>query len=255
MMSGVHHSSGARPVPGAARRAHGTMPAPGASGGADQCAQIHQRLVELPGSTAAHGEEAGGEILQLAKPARAATEPRTENPGQDTRYVGVDRRDPLLERKRGHGTGGVCSNARQAPQPVGMRWDLPTVLANHGPREGVQVGGAPVVSQPIPTLANGAGPGPREIGNGGIPIQEPGVIVPDPSDLRLLQHELGYDDTVRIACGTPRKVAAAAAEPAEQSALERYGVGGNPRRHNRRRYANVRVCGTQLPGTEIGATG
>ena len=50
---------------------------------------------------------------------------------------------------------------------------------------------------------------------------EPLIIIRDNgSDLRLLKHELGDEDCVRIACAPPGKIPATAAIPTEKQAAE-----------------------------------
>jgi hypothetical protein len=106
--------------------------------------------------------------------------------------------------------------------------------------------GPAIIPEPFPGFPhlNGRGCGKRI--DAGKELEEPVVIGFDPGHLGLLQHELGYQNPVRISGLPPRQVSSISTEPAEEGAAERRRVrqrvaGG----HERERY---RLTAVAQPG-------
>ena len=132
--------------------------------------------------------------------------------------VHVDGEDVLVEREAAHRRGRVRADAGKRRQVVG-----PAVTRD---RLGgaVEIDGAPVVSQPLP-LSNHVGC--RRCGErlGRRPALEPREVPGhDAVDLRLLEHDLGHEDRVRVARPSPGQVARVGREPLGQQSLHRYAV-------------------------------
>ena len=130
---------------------------------------------------------------------------------EDALDVAVEDRRARAEREAGDRRRRRASDAGQA-RDVGERFrKLPGVPLDHELRGAVQVTGTRVVAEPAPqtqdvVLARGG-----EAGDVGKPGPEALVVRDDGRDLRLLQHDLGQPDRVRVARALPGQVVAALA--------------------------------------------
>src|SRR5437867_3018935 len=82
----------------------------------------------------------------------------------------------------------------------------------------MQVASARVIAEAIPRLHDRFGARARKPFECREPFQKPRIELRDSAHLRLLQHELGDDDAVRIAGAAPRKVARMLSIPPKQLA-------------------------------------
>lgn len=198
---------------------------------ADQRAEIHQCLIELPRRAPSHGLQCRGKLSNPAIGRRAVAPAWTKDPAEDARNVGVDGGARALVCKRCHRTGGIGAHARK---PLECGWVVgyfPVVFRHHGSRERVQVLGAAIIAEAVPRFSHRFRTRLCQGVHRGVPIEELVVILLDPADLSLLQHELGNEDAVGIPRSSPRQVPSLPAKPREESALESESVGREFRSH------------------------
>src|SRR5262245_42802187 len=136
-------------------------------------------------------------------------------PLEDSTDVGVDGQDRPAKGEAGDRVRGVPAHAWKLGEVVrpAVRCDLA--------RSAVQVEGAAVVAEALPLADHVAGRGGRERLDRGPALEESEVARDDARDLRLLGHDLGDEDRVRISGAPPRQVAAVLVEPGEKGRLHR----------------------------------
>ncbi len=211
---------------GAAGGLDRALAAPRPARDADPGAQVHECLVELPRYGRSARQDTLGNIPHGADRHRssAATDStpavQAERSGKDTSHVGVHGRCALLIRERCHGTRSVSPYTRERLQHRGIVRDRAVVFAHDDLGETVQVRGTPVVAKPLPDFANLVRTCGSEVVDRWEALEKTPVVLSNPGDLGLLQHELGDHDAVRVARGAPRQVSADPAKPAEQATLE-----------------------------------
>jgi hypothetical protein len=138
----------------------------------------------------------------------------------DASHVGVHRGGAAFEGETCDGAGGVATDAGQLPQLGGIGRHDAAELAHHLACQLLQVGGAPVVAEAVPTLADGSGRRGGQMVQGGIAPEEAVVVALDPRDLGLLQHHFRHEYPVRIPGAAPGQVAPMPPEPAHQPAAK-----------------------------------
>lgn len=200
-------------------RSHRTFPTPCHARSTDQRAELHDRLVERPRALSSPGNDLlGGAPKPGAEPLarRAGVKRSSQHPGD----IGVHCRGRAFEGEAGHCPGGVAAHTWQPPQLDGVGRDKAGTLAYYFLSQPMQVGRAPIISQPFPALPHHCRRRRRERLDRGILLQKALIICLNPRHLSLLQHELGYDHVVGIAGPAPGQVAAVPAKPAEEAAAE-----------------------------------
>ena len=105
--------------------------------------------------------------------------------------------------------------------------EAPVVAGDGLAGDAVEVGGAAVVAEALPGLPHPAGRGVGEVVHRWVPFEEARIVFGDPSDLGLLEHELGHQHVVGIAGGAPGQRAPRVAEPPQDETLEAERVGGD----------------------------
>jgi hypothetical protein len=81
---------------------------------------------------------------------------RVKRPLDHPRHIGVDGGRGALVRERRHGARRVSADAGQAAKGLGIVGDDAAVIADHVLGEPVEVGGAAIVAQAFPALADHA---------------------------------------------------------------------------------------------------
>src|SRR5690606_18330558 len=112
----------------------------------------------------------------------------------------------------GKGDDGGSSRAADAGQLLHRREILgkaAAVLAHDALRRGMQVARARIVAKTAPVLQHLVLRSLRQAGDIGEAADETLVVADDGGDLRLLQHDLGHPDGVRVARVLPWQVVAA----------------------------------------------
>jgi hypothetical protein len=124
--------------------------------------------------------------------------------GEDAADVAIHRRHRNSEGDGSDRCRRVISNAREAPERIGMARNLSTVFRDDFPYRTVQISSSSVIPEPRPEREDVLGFGRREclgIGESLHPSLEVGKSGIDP---RLLEHEFGNEDAVRIRRVPPR---------------------------------------------------
>ena len=146
--------------------------------------------------------------------------PADEDAEQDTRDVGVEDRRALTEGETEHRACRVRANPLERQQGFMVAGQLAAVLRHRFLGDGVQPARADVVAERPPGLRHIGFVGGRK-GFEGRKFSQPLLVFrQDAVHLRLLQHDLGDEDVVRVAGVPPRQVPAVAAVPIEQAAPE-----------------------------------
>ena len=141
-------------------------------------------------------------------------------PRHDAFDVAIDRRRAPIERNRRDGSCGVWADARQFAQSILGVGKVSAVRLRDRLCASVQVARAGVVAEPRPKLENIVEACCRKRLDGRKAGQKSFEIWSDGFDRRLLQHDFGQPDAVRIAFlpvrRAPRQLAAVAIVPGEQ---------------------------------------
>jgi hypothetical protein len=141
---------------------------------------------------------------------------RAERPASSLEYpadVRIDRQHRAGVREPGNGIGGVAADSGQLRQILG-----PAAVGDLASCP-MKIQGPPVVSESLPGANHVGGRSGRERLHRRPALEPRKVTGNDPRDLRLLEHDLGDQDRVRIAGPPPRKIAPVLGEPGEQSGL------------------------------------
>jgi hypothetical protein len=130
-----------------------------------------------------------------------------EKPSQHATRVRFDNRNRLIKRKAGHCMRGVFPDSGKLSHLLDSPREMSAISSHNGFGRGVEISRASVIAEALPhskhVIFRSACQG-SEIGK----RAEPLVIIGDyGGDLRLLQHELGNEDSVRIAGSAPWEIA------------------------------------------------
>src|SRR5262249_14231693 len=142
-----------------------------------------------------------------------------EDPGQNAANVRIDHGHWLLVGEARDRRGSVAPDALERPQAGDVSGQRATVLGYHLTGDLVQPHGAQVVAKALPGTD---GFRPRRAGQVAESRKafEPGVpFGNDAIDLRLLEHDLGDENGVRVARAAPGQVARVLAIPRHQALL------------------------------------
>src|SRR5262245_22911347 len=195
---------------------HRAGPAPGRACRAPGGAEVHQRLVVVVRPTGRHQRR--GQIPDRLLSPEARQPPRPEeHPTQHAPHVGVHDRHRAAIGEAPERPRGVAADAAH-PAERGVVFGEPAPVAGDRlARDAAQVDRADVVTQRVPEprdlLRRGAG----EALERRIPLEKLVVLRDHPIYLRLLQHDLGDQDAIRIGGPAPGEVAAVAPVPREQA--------------------------------------
>jgi ribonuclease HIII len=185
----------------------------------NQRAKIDERGVELRGAVC--GNKLRGVFPDLlATGGRIDPGTNIEQAREQAGHVGFYHWQGLMESKGGDCVRRVTPDAGQLPDGgdvIGKNAALPAVQDFCG---GVEISRALVIAQALPTAKHIVFRGARqrnEIGETAKPLV---VIRNYRGDLRLLQHEFGHQNRVRIAGLAPGEIAAMLAKPAQKRTSE-----------------------------------
>lgn len=179
---------------------------------ADERAQVHEGRVKT--ASIAFRNEGGGELPDsVASPAGIDGLCVIENARKQTRDIRFDNRHRLIERESCDGVSGVTADTGKFAKGGRIARQNSTMSILYDLRDGEEIACAAVVTESLPgvqdVVLRRAGQG-GEIGE----PTEPLIIIRDNgSDLRLLEHELGDEDGVRIVPASPGKGAAVRSIP------------------------------------------
>ena len=187
----------------------------GAAGPADRLAELHQRLVELPGPLPRELPLQG--LPQAGPNGGSANVVLLERPpGGHAEAVRLEGHDRFAEGEARHGGAHVRAEAGEFRElPRGRREEsvpLPHNLAGGLP----EVAGASVVAQALPRLQHLPFRTGCERLNGRERLQERGVAGGRGRHAGLLEEDLRDPDPVRVAVGSPRERPSVCREPGEE---------------------------------------
>ena len=138
---------------------------------------------------------------------------------QDSLDVAIHDGCALVECVAGNGAGGVAADAGQGEQLSRCPGELPVESFDDLLGRAVQVAGTRVVAEPLPQLEDRVEPGAGEALDRRESLQESLVVGHDRRDLRLLEHDLGDPDRVRVFGLSPGQITPVLSEPAEKGLL------------------------------------
>ncbi len=179
-----------------------------------------------------------------AKPAQA---------GQHARHIAIEHglRQAVCDAE--HRRGSVPADSRQPQRSFEFAGKAAAVACHDLLRGAMQVARPAVIAQAGPQPQHLLGTRTRQRTESGEAAQETAVVRHDRRYSRLLEHDLGKPDAVRVAGAPPRQVALPAMKPAEQPAPEH----GNffcrklPRLYAGEKHApfsHITAAGFTLPG-------
>src|SRR5215470_12543231 len=148
-----------------------------------------------------------------------------EDAEQDARNVGVENRGALAKREAADRAGCIRADALERQQRLFVRRQ-PTAVAFHGlSRDALEALRPDVVAEGIPRRRH------ILLGCGGERLERRILLEPlrvlrqHTIDLRLLKHDLRYEDVVRVVGLPPGQVATVAPIPGQQAVAEPPAVG------------------------------
>lgn len=184
--------------------------------------EIHERLVPFGWVTAV--EPPPGLVVDGARPDFSGL-PSESSARNDASHVRVDRRDRRAVRQRRDRSRRVRTDPGKPLQLLWICGHSSAVIADDRARGFRQSHGTAVVPEPLPD-AHHVGPRrSRECHNGRESAEEPFERRYDASGLRLLEHDLGHEDLVRVVRPPPGVRVLPRLEPLEQGFRERVEVG------------------------------
>jgi len=118
---------------------------------------------------------------------------------------------------------------------------------------GMEIPRASVITEALPRAKHLIFRSARQRAEIGKPPQPPVIIRDNAGNLRLLEHELGHKDCVRIASSAPGKIAAAPTKPANKGMVERANVFWRWRHLSKRPTSNPpsQATARQAPNVQL----
>ena len=178
----------------------------------------------MDGRLAIRYERGGASPKRVAAGAGIDRNLQIENSSEQTRDVGFDDRKRLVEGECGYGVRSVAADSRKSPHRIHRPGESAAMFGHDDFCGGAEIASPSVVPQSLPGMENFPLGGRGERGK----IWEaphPFIIIKDNgSDLSLLEHDLGDEDSVGMARATPGKITAVFTIPGEEDAAERGGV-------------------------------
>ena len=153
---------------------------------------------------------------------------------EDARDVGVENRRPLSEGEAANRAGGVLANPLEGKQRFGFGGQRAAEPLDRVTSDRVQPPRPDVVAERVPDADDFLLVGAREGFEGRIAFEPFVILGQDAIDLRLLQHDFGHEDPVRVARFAPWERAAVAPVPVEKPATEPATERGIGKRQGRR---------------------
>ena len=177
---------------------------------------------------------------------------------QHSRDVRVHQCGAPLIRERRHGSRRVVSDARQCSQIHCIVGDR-CAVGGHPSCERVQIPGTCIVAEPGPRLQHGVTWRFSHVVERGEAREKALVVIDHTRHLRLLEHELGDENAVRVTRAPPREVAAMFAEPrakaprelAAPCGVDFNGVGVARTSGHRGKYTSRSAARRQYSGTSV----
>ena len=154
-------------------------------------------------------------MLPKHSPARVGIDrfAQIEKPRQNATGVRFDDRNRLIKSKAGHCVRGVFPNSGKLSHLLDSLWEVSAMSIHNRFCCGAEISRASVVAEALPRAKHLIFRSARQGGEIGKRAQPLVIIRDDGGDLRLLEHELGDEDCVRVARAAPREITAVATMP------------------------------------------
>ena len=188
-------------------------------GNANQRAQIHESGV-IPSRGALRQKLCSMRPEYFASGAGIDRDLDIEKSGEQPRDVGFHDGRGFIERESGDGVCGIAADPRKIPNRLQLPRKAAAMFFHHSDGRSAEITSTGVIAKTLPGVQNilfGSGCQSGIIGETPQPLF---IIRDDGGDLRLLEHELGDEDGVRIVGVTPGKVAAVFTIPRKERAPE-----------------------------------
>ena len=140
-----------------------------------------------------------------------------EKPRQNATGVRFDDRNRLIEGKAGHCVRGVFPDSGKLSHLLDFAREVSAMSIHNRFCGGVEISRASVIAEALPHSKHFAFGSARQRGEVGKPAEPVVIIRDDGDDLRLLEHELGHENCVRIVRPAPRKIAPVCKIPTQQA--------------------------------------
>jgi hypothetical protein len=140
-----------------------------------------------------------------------------EKPRQNATRVRFDDRNRLIKGKTSHCVRGVFPDSGKLSHLLDFAREVSAMSIHNRFCGGVEISRASVIAEALPHSKNfvfGSACNGGEIGKPAEPLV---IIRDDCGDLRLLEHELGHENCVRISGPAPRKIAPVPKIPTQQA--------------------------------------
>src|SRR5262249_18698198 len=134
--------------------------------------------------------------------------------------VRFDDRNRLIKGKAGHGMRGVFPDSGKLSHSLDFPREISAKSINKRFCCGMKIPGTSVITEALPRAKHLVFRSARQRSEIRKPAQPLVIIRDDGGDLRLLEHELGHKDRVRIASPAPGKIATMSVIPSKKRATK-----------------------------------
>ena len=217
-----------------------------AVGEADRCAKLHQRLCEraaLPGRVSC-GKRCAERPLRFR---RVYTVSAIRKARGDAQHIAVDGGRGQIKADRSNRAGGILPDSGQRAQRGIAFGEVAAVFAHEDPGRALEVARAAIIAQAFPKfeqaffLYGGKGGHIRKHG------KEARVIAKHSRNARLLQHDFGNPNAVRLARFAPGKRPCGGSIPRQQERRKRPEWEGGEAAHTRSFCARMCAAASANP--------
>ncbi len=174
---------------------------------------------------------------------------KIEQAREDAGDVRVDGGDGQIEGEAGDGSDGVASHAGESRDGGGVGGELAAVFGDNLFRGGVEIARARVVAESLPHAEHLGFRGGGEFGKIGEAREPLFVKRDDGRDLRLLEHDFGNHDRVRIVRAPPREIAPVLREPFGEARADLRGIFDFQIAMQARSFDGTRMAANEKPLT------
>jgi len=148
-----------------------------------------------------------------------------ERTAEYTHDVRVDRAHVATVRDARDGGGRIPTDARQALELVGIRREASVHAPHDLACRRMEIAGAGVVAEARPRVAHLGRPRGGQRLDARIPTEKSSVVLLDPDDLGLLEHDFRDENAIRVTSLTPREGPLVARVPGEEATPKSGGTG------------------------------
>ena len=186
---------------------------------ANKCTKIDKRGIKMR-RIALRDELRGIRPKFFAADRRIDRDTDIEQSGEHTRAIRFNDWHPLIESEGCNCVRNIAASAGQFTNRSDVAGQNPPVLIPNNPGSGSKVSRAIVITEPLPGVKHGIFRSACDGSEIRKPV-EPFIIIGNyRGDLGLLEHELGYENGIRVAPIAPWEFTAIMAKPAEKRAAK-----------------------------------